>query len=298
MSWLAYALIGMTIWSATAVADRALLLRITSIRFYLLVPTLLQLLLCIALLPFMPALAGDTSSIAIAILSGVMEAGVIYFLYVAMSKEEVSRVFSLSGLGPILTLIFGTVFLGEVLAREQLIAFALFFLGGLILSVQLGTGWKAHSLSKALGPIFVGSLISSLFFILLRHAFVSSDFWTGFFYSRIGFFIAGIFLLFVWRKEIVREWRRLSSNVRTAVIGNQVVAFSGHCFYFLSLSLGSAALVQAALSVQGGIIFVMALLVAGFDRRLLEERLTRRDVIQKAIGITLAASAAYILAVS
>lgn len=298
MSWLAFAFIGMTIWSASAVADRALLLRISSTRFYLLVPTLLQLLLCVALFPFMPVLVGSTSSITFAIVSGIMEAGVLYFLYIAMSKEEVSRVFSLTGLGPVLTLVFGTVFLGEVLVREQLFAFALFFLGGLILSVQIGSGWKSHSLSKALGPIFVGSLISSLFFILLRHAFISSDFWTGLFYSRIGFFIAGIFLLIVWRKEIVREWRRLSGGVRTAIIGNQVVAFSGHYFYFLALSLGSAALVQAALSAQGGIIFVMALLVAGFDRRLLEERLTMRDIIQKAIGIALAAAAAYILAVS
>jgi hypothetical protein len=50
MSWLAYALIGMTIWSAAAIADRFFLLTIKSVRFYLVLPTLLQLPLMAALL--------------------------------------------------------------------------------------------------------------------------------------------------------------------------------------------------------------------------------------------------------
>lgn len=296
MSWLAYAFIGMTIWSAAAVADRILLLRIRSKKFYLAIPALLQLALASILLPFMPPLAFDVSSATFAVLSGVIEALLLYFLYAAVSKEEVSRVFSLTGLGPILTLVFGALFLGETLSSHQVIAFALFFAGGIVLSVQIGAG--SISLSKGLMPIFIGSLISSLFFILLRHAFVSSDFWTSFYLSRIGFFAAGLVLFFAWREEIMHEWSRLTADMRFAVLGNQIVSFSGHYFYFLALSLASAALVQSILSAQSGIIFAMAVIVAYWNRHLVEESIKRRDLVQKIIGIALTALATYILAVS
>lgn len=297
MSWLAFAFIGMMIWSAAAVADRALLLRIPSKKFYLLVPTLLQLVLCCALLPFMPPLTFGTSAFFFALASGVMEALVLYFLYMAVSREEVSRVFSLTGLGPVLTLVFGYLFLNETIAGAQLIAFLLFFAGGVILSYRSGKKLGSGALSKGLVPILIGSLITSVFFILLRQTFVAGDFWSGLFFSRIGFFGAGLVVLWMWRKEIKNEWSRLSGTLRFAVIGNQIVSFSGHYFYFLALSLASAALVQSVLSAQSGIIFLMAILVAGFDRRLLEEGITRRDLMQKAIGISLTAVAAYILAV-
>src|SRR5262245_26987768 len=98
MSWLPFALIGMTIWSASAVADRALLLRVKSKKFYVVIPALLQLLLCLFLFPFMPPLGTSSSAILFALASGVMEVVILYFLYVAVSQKEVSRVFSLTGL--------------------------------------------------------------------------------------------------------------------------------------------------------------------------------------------------------
>ncbi len=293
MTWLSFALIGMTIWSATAIADRYFLLQVKSVRFYLLLPTLLQLPLMALVMLYFPLQDIGSAATYAAIASGVLEAAVLYFLFVAIRSEEVSRVFPLTGLGPILTLIAGWLFLGDSVTSTQALAMGLFMIAGIFLSLTHGGG--RIKISKALPPIFIGSFLTSAFMLTLKYS-VETDFWTGFFYSRIGFFLAGLVVLFVFAKEIRRQWSALRNTMRAGLIANQTISFSGHVFYFFSLSLASAALVQATLSMQSGIIFLMALMVSVVNPRLLEESTKSRDIIQKVIGIALAITATYLLA--
>jgi drug/metabolite transporter (DMT)-like permease len=222
-----------------------------------------------------------------------LEAAVLYFLYVAVKSDEVSRVFPLTGLGPIMTLVIGWL---ESLEPLQLAAMCLFLVGGVILALEPGKGSRIV-ISKALRPIVIGSLLTSLFTLTLRFAFVASDFWSGFFYSRLGFFVAGLVILYLFRGEITKQWMSLPRRWHVGLIANQTLAFSGHLFYFFSLSLASAALVQATLSAQSGIIFIMALAVSWWSPKLLEERVTRAALLQKFIGIGLVTVAAFLLAV-
>jgi transporter family protein len=294
MSWLVYAFIGITIWSATAVADRFFLLKhVTSMRFYVVVPSLVQCAaVCLAALALGIPHVG-TLSAAAAIASGVAEVVVLYYLYTAMSSDEVSRVFALTTAGPIITLVLGWLLLHEALSIREVVAFACFLAGGFLLAVRFGQG--SFSISRALKPLFFGSLFTSVFTLLLRYAFVSSDFWTGFFWSRIGFFIGGIIVLFLYRTEIAAQWGRLAASTRAVLIGNQVVALSGHAFYFLALSLSSAALVQSVLSAQSAIILVMAAVVAWWRHDLIGESIARHDLLQKGIGVAFVVVASWLL---
>ena len=296
MSWLFFALAGMTIWSATAVADRYFLLNVRSPRFYVIVPCLLQLPLMLLVLSFFGLQQIDAFTLGVGVMSGVLEAAILYYLFVAISSEEVSRVFPLTGLGPMLTMLFAWLVWNDSPTHIQFFALILFMIGGIVLSFKRsGDRFKA---SRALMPIALGSLLTSAFMLSLSFSIANTDFWTGFFYSRIGFFLAGAVIAITWRSELSRQWQALSSGLRTGIITNQVVAFSGHIFYFFSLSLASPALVQATLSMQSGIIFMIALLVSFLNPGLLEESMERRDILQKIIGIIFAIAATYLLAIA
>lgn len=296
MSWIACALIGMTIWSATAVADRYFLLRVKSARFYVVLPTLLQLPLMLLVLLYFPLKPIDFFTFSIAIGSGILEAAILYYLFVAVSSEEISRVFPLTGLGPVLTMLFTWAFWSETPSSAHIVAMLLFIAGGIILTFKRSSA--GFRMSRALLPIAMGSVLTSAFMLSLSFSVTETDFWTGFFYSRIGFFLAGVGVLFFFKDEILRQWRSISSGLKMGLLTNQAIAFTGHLFYFFSLSLASAALVQATLSMQSGIIFLIALLVSFLSPKLLEESTDRRDIAQKLIGIALAIAATYLLTMS
>lgn len=286
MFWLYPALIGMAIWSVTAVVDRfALNDRIKSMRFYVVVPALLQFPLTLILYPLFAPTTFDTHIATISLLGGALEVAVLYYLFVAFSAEEIGRVFPLMSLGSVMTLVGGWIFLGDTLDAYELIAFALLVSGGFIIAIKRDA--KRVKFTKAIVPILIACGLGSAYSLTLRWAFVESDFATGFFFSRIGFFLAGAIVLVIWYSEVKRQWSALRTRLRAIIIGNQIVAFSGHAFYFSALAVANAALVGSVLSIQGILIFAMASVISFFNPGLVNESITKADLMQKIAGIAL-----------
>lgn len=296
MQWLLYAFTGITIWSATAIFDRFILLRhVRSKRFYVVVPTLLQFTVVLILALWFSIPAAGMTTIAAAMISGVTEAVFLYYLFVAVSVGEVSRVVPLSSIfSPILTLLLGWVFLHETVTTHQAIAFVILLFGGFFLAVKI-TSLRTISVVHSLKPVLTGVVLMAVLTFLLRSAFVTSDFWTGFFYSRLGFFFAGLVLLTFFYEEIKTEWFRQRSTVRTGIIGNQIIALSGHAFYFLAISLANAALVQSVLGIQSAVIFIFALIISFWKPGIIEESMEPWDILQKVAGIACAVAGSYLL---
>lgn len=286
MFWLYPALIGMAIWSVTAIVDRfALNERIKSMRFYVVVPALLQFPLVLVLYPLFAPTTFDTHVVAISLLGGALEVAMLYYLFVAFSAEEIGRVFPLMSLGSVMTLAGGWLFLGDTLDGRELAAFALLVSGGFIVALKRDA--KRVKFTRAIVPILIACGLGSAYSLTLRWAFIESDFATGFFFSRIGFFLGGAIVLVVWYSEIKRQWSTLRTRLRTLIIGNQIVVFSGHTFYFSALALVNAALVGSVLSIQGILIFAMASVISFFNPNLVNESITKADLTQKITGIAL-----------
>lgn len=288
MTWLTLAFLGMFIWSCTAVVDRfALYGRVTSKRFYVVVPALLQLPLVLLFPIFFTPTSLEPITILVSIVGGLIEVALLYYLFVAMSAEEVGRVFPLTSVSAVLTLLAGVLFLNDTLSSSELLAFSLIVVGGVVLSIKISESGTSLSFIKSLRPLLIGAALSSAYTLALRFAFTETDFATGFFFSRIGFFLGGMIVLVIWRKEIAEQWRVLSRNMRVLIIGNQAVAFSGHAFYFSALALANAALVQSVLAIQGVVIFIIASVVSFINPKLIAESITLRDLAQKGVGILL-----------
>lgn len=295
MTWLSLALIGMFIWSIAAVIDRfALHGRIQSKRFYVVVPALLQFPLVLVFYPFFEPTSFDLSVIAISVLGGLLEVFLLYYLYVAVSSEEIGRVFPLMSVGAVFTLLGGWLLLGDTLEQRELFAFSLLIAGGVIIALKKQNA-GTYRLTRSIVPLFILSFLGTAYTLALRYAFLESDFATGFFFSRIGFFVGGLVVILLYWSEIKKQWHALKNEMRSIVVGNQIVSFSGHAFYFSALALANAALVQAVLSIQGIVIFVLASIVSMYNPKLVGESLTRHDVIQKILGISIMALALNLL---
>src|SRR5689334_8084934 len=128
--WLLYVFIGLTIWSAASIGDRFFLLHhVKSHRFYVVVPALLQFLVTLPFVVLFGFPVAPPAAMLAAIGNGLIEVVVLYYLYVAVSSDEISRVFSMSSVGPVLTFIFGFFFLHETLTgMREIWAFALFII--------------------------------------------------------------------------------------------------------------------------------------------------------------------------
>jgi drug/metabolite transporter (DMT)-like permease len=288
MTWLWLAVAGMVLWSATAVFDRyALNGRVTSIKFYLTVPALLQFPLVLLLFPIFWPTDFTAKVIIFGLLAGLVEAFFIYYMYTAMSREEVTRVFPLMSLGTFFTLLGGWFLLGDTLTQNQLIAMLLLTVGGVVIAFKRDQAQGRYGISKGLLYLLLAMLLASAYTLSLRFVFIESDFATGFFFSRVGFFLGGIILLFVFREEIIEQWEKLQGSMKALILGNHVVVFAGHALYFSALSLAAAALVQSVLSIQSIIVFVFALVVAKINPNWISESVTRHDLIQKSIAILL-----------
>lgn len=284
MSWLPAALLGMVIWSVAAVVDKyALNGRVRSVRFYVCLPALIQFPLTLIFYPFFTPTSFDGLTVLVSLAGGILEALMLYYMFTAFSEEEVGRVFPLMSLGSALTLIGGWFILGDALESRELIAFALLLTGGFIIAIKPHA--KRVRFTKAIVPILITCGLGSAYALSLRFAFLESDFATGFFFSRFGLFLGGVVILALWGPEIRKQWASLSASMRTLVIGNQVVAFGGHAFYFSALALANAALVGSVLSLQGGLIFFMAAGLSLINPKFVGESITLRDVLQKLLGI-------------
>lgn len=298
MEWLILASSGMFVWSCTAVVDKFVLHnKISSQRFYVLVPALVQFPLTLAFFPLFKPTSFDPAVILTALGAGFIEGIFLYYLFKSISVEELGRVFPLASVSAILTLLGGFILFGETLTQTELFAFVTFVIGGVVLSVKKNIETKSYGFLsvKVFRSLFLGALFISTYTLALRYTFLESDFATGFFFSRIGFLVFGLILLIFWRKELYEQWNKIDAKIRTIVIGNQVFAFGGHALYFSAIALASAALVQSVLAVQGLVVFMIASIVSYLNPNLVAESITRHDLIQKGIGVLLVVLALYLL---
>jgi drug/metabolite transporter (DMT)-like permease len=286
MPWLMSALLGMSIWSVAAVVDRfALHGRVHSTRFYVVIPALVQLPLALLLYPVFAPTSFEVTTVAVSIFGGILEIFLLYYMFAALSVEEAGRIFPLIGFGALFTLLGEWLLLGGVLEAHEFGAFFLLIAGGVVIAFKRQP--EGYRLSKSIRPLLLLSVFGAAYPLVLRYAFLESDFATGFFFSRVGFFAGGLFVLFFWRDEILGQWHELTTNFRVLLVGNQIVSFSGHAFYFSALALANAALVQSVLSIQGAVIFFIALVVSYVNPALVGESITKHDIVQKVVGISL-----------
>jgi len=159
MNWIILVLIATVLWAIAAIINkfcREKLIKNSLGYIIFATPVVLVPLFLLFFESFTP-LPMARATLAIGI-GALLAAG--YYLYIeALAREEVSRVFILFEIIPVMVLILSTIFLKEILTVNQYIAFALIFAGSLLISFKFG-----KKLTFTSGAYLV--ILSSVFFAL------------------------------------------------------------------------------------------------------------------------------------
>ncbi|MDO8638177.1 MAG: DMT family transporter [Candidatus Daviesbacteria bacterium] len=260
---------------------------------------LLQIL-ALFLIPFGFALKIDLAFF-LAVFAGLSGVFAFYTLFSSLKHNEASIVGPLVGaFNPLFALILGGLFLGQILSLDQYLAFFLLMIGALVITANL---WrKKGTFSKKFIWIVASGFFFGLSYVLIREAFLQSNFLNGFIVSRVASALIVLFFLIPgsFRKQIISFEKSkdglTSKRTLGLLIAGQVMGGLSVTLITFGVSLASPALVNSLFGVQYLVILIASFLLAKKHPQLLDEDLKKNIIIQKIIGAVIISIGLYLLA--
>lgn len=240
------------------------------------------------------------------LLSGVLFLYGLLIFYFAVKRWEVSRVAPLTGTAVSLTAM-AAVFLPSIFAEGSLTITHLFALllligGGLLISFDL----PLKRGERVSGAVIAAGIAIGVSLLLLKYGYAQGNFISGFVWSRIGMFAAGISLLAVpsFREQILASFGQFSISSKTfhhaglVFVINKICGGAAGLLITYATFLGSVSFVQAISGMQ--YVFLLALVFPLSFRypKIFGERLFFWDWFQKVCAIAFIALGLWLFATS
>ncbi len=294
-SWFLFAFLGHVANGAAFIIDKTLLR--SSFKRAATYAALIGMLSIVAvvLIPFGVHLPSLNHGLVMAV-SGATFVVSLWAFFKALGEGEASRVVPIIGsLIPIATLIGTTLFLGEVLTRNQGIGFALLLVATIVLS---GGGGKGRLKPATVGMAVLAAILFAISSITIKAAYETDGFLTTFTVSRLCAAVMGAGLLAIDRKALVELKSSFGGKKKSSgpvknpfawVLAAQILGGFGFVGVQYATSLGSAALVNALQAVQYALLVLVAFVLRKIAPALLGEDLHLPVVIRKGIAILIVA---------
>ncbi len=255
-------------------------------------------LLTVLLIPFgfsLPSL----NVVLMCIFSGISFTLALYAMFISLKNAEASTVGPIIGaLNPLFTIIIGFLFFAQLLSSTQIIAVLILVTGATIISID----FRHHLLllNKNLFWMIASGAFFALSYVLLREAFLQTNFLNGLILSRLGGGVFALtFLIFpTLRREIFTKKPQSSSQNKitaTLLLFGQLMGASQGLLLTYAVSLASPALVNSLFGVQYLVILLFSLAIYRKYPSLLDETLTRTTILQKIIGVIILSFGLYVL---
>ncbi len=229
------------------------------------------------------------------LLSGILFLYGLVAFYAAVQRHEISRIAPL--VGTVVSLVaFGAVFLpgffeDAAFTVVHILALLLLIGGGLSIAFDLPLRRGERI------PIFVAmaGVAMGVSLLLLKYGYADANFVSGFVWSRLGMFAAGLSLLLVpaFRHQILAGSHRLSTPSREAVHAGVVFVTNKICggiatfLIAYAAFLGPVSFVQALSGMQYVFLLFLALPLSLRYPQVFGEKLFFWDWFQKACAIIL-----------
>lgn len=293
MNWLLIAIIAYFIYAVVFIVDKFLLsqtkLQPSVYAFYI---GIFSGFAALVLIPFDFSIISVEQTI-ISFIAGILFILATFFFYKSIQIGEVSRITPIiGGAIPIFTLILTYLFLGERLTINQLIAFCLFVLGGVIMlwpskKIRVRQGMVKIPLIKRLPLAILSALLFAGSFVLTKFIYNELSFINGFIWIRIGGVIGSLLLFFSsdLRKIIFQVSK--SIKIKTVEIAVFSKCLSALAFILLNYAiyLGSVTLVNALQGVQYLLLLVIAFFLSKKFPNIIKEQIGQDVIIKKIIAI-------------
>jgi len=287
MLWFPIAILSYALNAGSLVTDKFLLSKKVTR------PSVFTMIIClmgivsVVLLPFgwqAPTIFEFTLEIA----AGLLFAGGLLLMFVALDKGESSRVVPfLNGLQPIFLLPMAWLMLDEKFSEQFFIAFILIVAGSVLITYGKGKAKK-----QAYAWAIVSAFLFALSIALSKMAFNSAgSFITPFVMTRIGSVIFALALIF-WPKNIrllKEELKKPSEQNIWLVVGGQIAGALSSLLYNLAIaiSVNATALINALQGLQYVFLLLIVAVMSKLYPKALNEKMTKKILIQKIIATAL-----------
>jgi hypothetical protein len=188
------------------------------------------------------------------------------------------------------------------LTAMHILAFLLLISGGWLVAFDLPLKRGEH----ISGTVIVAGIAIGLSFLLLKYGYVHANFISGFVWSRVGMFAAGLSLFVVpsWRSQILASLRQFSITSKplrhtgSVFVINKICGGLAGFLISYAMFLGPVSFVQAFSGTQYVFLLVLAWPLAWRYPRVFGERLFFWDWFQKVSAIALIGLGLWLSAVS
>lgn len=227
------------------------------------------------------------ASILILIFSGTLTVGWISLYLFALQEEEVSVVMPLFQITPLFALIFGFLFLNEILTGWQLIAGAVILMGSAVLSIERTTGkikWKLVLYLTA------SSAIIALMNTTFKFVAIDESFWVSIFWHSVGSSSTGLLLYLTYKRyrDQFNEFIKVNAGVGLSLNGlNETMTLIGDVLFAFAILLAPLAIIQSVEAFQPFFVFIIGILLTLFLPKIFTEDISAEALIQKTAGVIL-----------
>lgn len=296
MSWLFFSILGPNLYSITNFFDKFLVEKklrdpiIITIFGGLTTFIIGTLILIIKGFPQLPL-----QQLGLILLSGVFLEFYLVPYFMALTREDASRIVPLFQFIPLFVLTFAFIFLREAISQLQIAGFALIFSGGFVLGVEKFEG-KIFKLRRAFYLMLISSLLYSFTTIIFKYVVVSANLWTTIGYQFIGMGLGATILLLYspFRKKFFHDVKNADVLTWGLLSGSQILVILAQVSFSYAFLLAPVALV----SVVAGAAQPIFVLLYGLILTLWFPRIVKEDIQKSTISLKLLAIFLIILGIS
>lgn len=236
----------------------------------------------------MPSLFNVTWPNAIVAFHSVLAGGFmlvgLYFLYKALVKADASDVFPVVGsISAFFVLLLSFIYFDQVLHPTFFFGFIFLVIGTLFVS-HFRFSKQTFYLTAAAAVLLAFSSVS------LKKLFLETSFDNGFFWYSAAMVILSLFMLFSKKIRSSLFHHRKSNDVKSTdklIFLGKILAGIAGLMITVSINLGNVAVVQSLAGLQYLFLFLFALILGKRTHVDLGENVTKKDILQKTIAMTL-----------
>ena len=237
---------------------------------------------------------GSANEIINALVGGGTFVAALIFFFSALKANEASRVVPLvGGFVPLFTFILAYFALGERLAQNQILGFAVLVIGGVLITLdKKGPASAKATAGRRTGYLYaiIASLVFAASFVITKQVYLEQNFISGFVWSRLGGFIAALAILLIpaQRYAIFHQPKEKGSGKTTLLFfTGQIAGALGFVLVNYAISLASVSLVNAMQGVQYAFLLILVVFLGCKFPKILSEKLSGRVLTQKIAAIIL-----------
>ncbi len=226
--------------------------------------------------------------VTILAINGILTAFSLYFLFVAVSKDDVYRVAVLLNLSPVFTAVFSYGLLGETFGGTRLLGLVLLILAGILASLSrdaLGH-WK-------LSPALVYGILAALFMavsnVVFKYATSFVDPLTSLVWGRLFVLLVVVVVLIrkSWRNDFLKVLKNMSVSGFSIVLLNESIALIATLAFICAIATSTATLVSALGATYPVFVFIFGAMYTLVKPDFVMEDLSKHTLLLKLSSLTL-----------